>query len=193
MMHVDFGRALLDLLAAVIIQFMPAQDFAARDRVWLWVDEASRRYVAEVVKPAGDTMVVTIRLHEGEVRPVAFVALTAVKGKDGRFAWRQARWNGGDKARPVLFGFSPRFWSHFADSRFVVEPWKSGGKTLAACERGKAERGGADGYRMVFAAEGGAIAITVVEAGVVEIAVAGSVDRLDKPDHLMRLENPTGK
>lgn len=89
MVSLAFEKILLQLLAAVVIQFTPVDTYFEGNKTWTWGDGKSIRYTLSPARAAEGTATFTYNLFEGEVRAADHVILTLHKQADDRFYWKK--------------------------------------------------------------------------------------------------------
>ncbi len=105
-MAIEIGKVLLELLAAIIIQFFPVQTFVTDQPSWTWADNEGRFYHL-AVKASGNSASYLFTRFDGETLSEDSLKLLAVKGKDNRYSWIEFQANGEQKStsffKPLIY------------------------------------------------------------------------------------------
>lgn len=105
MVSLAFEKILLQLLAAVVIQFTPVDTCLEPGKTWTWGDGKSIWYTLSPAKAADGTVTYAFNRFEGEVRVADHVTLTLAKQPGGGWQWARFRtensWESADATLPL--------------------------------------------------------------------------------------------
>ena len=186
-MAIDIGRVLMELLAAIIIQFTPVDMYMDADSR-TWGDGESRWYILEPAVKGKDTVQFTFTRYDGEVSSGDSLTLTARKGKDGVYVWE--RYLRDREKAPSAFTQGLKDAGSFGTSLRTLAPavWSDPAQTIPLIRKTQGKRGGEAATQLLFATGDDTVAVILTGSGLWGCSLSSSRKGYDDAEYRLEIE-----
>lgn len=186
-MAVDIGRVLMELLAAILIQFTPV-DLWLENGGATWGDGETRWYLVEPAPYGKDQARFVFRRYDGEVASSDTLTLTARKGKDGVYSWERYQRDSDKAATP--FAAPLRDAGGILTTRPEVAPavWSDPGETAPLVKRSSAVKDGRAVTQLLFSRESVSIVVVLTRDGLLGFSLSMTGRGYEEAEYRVTLE-----
>ena len=189
-MAMDISRALMELLAAIIIQFTPVDSYLVKDRTWTWGDTQSRWYCLEPVRSGKDKVVFTLGIFEGEVRTKDSITFTAVKGKDGNYVWLEYKRDYEGSASKFQKPWKENSWHNGPEKKFFPSVWSNFKEDIKLLSTKKIIVDNVACEELTFGQGPLKLIIILGKPGIRAISLSETGKGMEDAENILKLENP---
>ena len=187
MVSLALEKLLLQLLAAVVIQFTPVDSYFDPGKTWTWGDGKSIWYTLSPAKATDGTATLAFSRFEGEVRVADHVTLTLAKRPDGGWQWTRFRtenaWESAAGAFPLpLPGAVPQL--------FHPAPWAKNPVAIPFVEEKPYTHNGLACRMLVYRKDQGTMCVLLYRGTLYGFSTSTTGKLFPAADHRLVRENP---
>ena len=183
MVNLDFGRILLEILAALVIQCTPLDGYPGG--VWTWGDGNASWYTISVEKSGDNEMELDFVKYEGEVRADTALSLAFRRGEGG--AWSVVRFKRTGDSQWKTVSEPLRVFAGGAVPETVhVNPWETRSAALRLFKRDVLK----DGTEVVYSYRHGpaVVSVAMINGQIARLSLSESGKMLADAEHILTRE-----